>query len=94
MPLFAIICTDKPGHAHVRQATRADHLAYARQSQDKMLVGGPLLGPDGESMVGSLLVMDFPDLEAARAWCADDPYNKAGLFESVVVRPYKKVLPE
>ena len=91
MPLFAIHCTDKPGHAHVRQANRPAHLEYAKKSADKMIVGDPLLTPDREGMTGSLLVVDMPDEAAAREWSANDPYAKAGLFESVIVRPMKGV---
>lgn len=94
MPLFAIYCVDKPGHEHVRAENRPAHLEYSRQFADRMIIGGPMLSADGESMVGSLLVIDLPDEAAAREWCANDPYAKAGLFESVLVRRYKKVLPE
>lgn len=91
--LFAITCLDKPNHLEVRLANRAAHLEYARGNLDKMLVGGPLLADDGQTMVGSLLIIDLPDRAAAEALMANDPYAKAGLFDSVVIRPYKKVLP-
>ena len=39
-------------------------------------------------MVGSLMVMDFPDREAAKAWLANEPFNKDGLFASVAVYAY------
>ncbi len=91
--LFVIYCVDKPGHEEVRLANRAAHLEFARQKADKMLCGGPMLSDDGERMVGSMLVIDLPDRAAAEAMMAADPYVKAGLFESVTIRPYKKVLP-
>lgn len=91
--LFAITCLDKPGHLEVRLANRAAHLDYARPNADKMLAGGPLLADDGETMVGSLLIIDLPDRAAAEAMMASDPYVTAGLFQSVDIRPYKKVLP-
>ena len=37
--------------------------------------------------------MQFDDLAQAKAWADDDPYNKAGLFGSVTITPWKKVLP-
>ena len=43
---------------------------------------------DGETMVGSLMVMDFPDRGAAKAWLANEPFNKGGLFASVAVYAY------
>lgn len=91
--LFCIYCLDKPDHEHVRLATRPAHLDYSRKNLDRMLIGGPLLSEDGVGMIGSMLVIDLPDRAAAEALMAEDPYTKAGLFESVTIRPYKKVLP-
>lgn len=91
--LFAITCLDKPHSLDLRLANRAAHIEYARRNADKMLVGGPLLADDGETMIGSLLIIDLPDRGAADALMAKDPYVTAGLFDSVVIRPYKKVLP-
>ena len=42
-------------------------------------------------MNGSLLVVDFPSLADANAFAANDPYAKAGLFESVIIKPWKIV---
>lgn len=91
--LFAITCFDKPNSRELRMATRAAHLEHARKVADRMLVGGPLLADDGETMIGSLLIIDLPDRAAAEALMAEDPYVTAGLFDSVTIRPYKKVLP-
>ncbi len=90
--LFCIYCLDKPGHEHIRAATRAEHLEYVAKL-DGIIVGGPLLSDDGGRMIGSMLVVDLPDRAAAEALVAGDPYTAAGLFESVMIRPYKKVLP-
>ncbi|MEC7509922.1 MAG: YciI family protein, partial [Pseudomonadota bacterium] len=48
-------------------------------------------GPAG--FTGSLVVAEFDSLEDAQAWAEADPYIEAGVYESVVVKPYKKVLP-
>lgn len=91
--LFAITCLDKPNHQELRLAHRAAHLDYARPNLEKMVAVGPLLSDDGESMIGSLLILDLPDRAAAEALLVNDPYVKAGLFESVIIRPFKKVFP-
>jgi uncharacterized protein YciI len=91
--LFVVHCTDKPNHMDVRLANRSAHLDYARANIDKFIVGGPTLTEDGQGMTGSLLILDFPDRTAVEDFCAKDPYAIAGLFESVVILPYKKVLP-
>jgi hypothetical protein len=86
----ALICLDRPGHEPLRQATREAHLAYIRQT-GVVEMAGPFLSPEG-GMTGSLVVLEVPDLAAARAWAADDPYAKAGLFASVDIRAWKKVI--
>ena len=45
-------------------------------------------------MIGSLLILDLADRKAAEEFAADDPYGKAGLFESVTIHPWRKVLPK
>jgi uncharacterized protein YciI len=89
---FAFYCLDKPGQFELRKANRAAHLDYVAGFQDRLLVGGPFKSDDGDTMVGSLLIMDFDSLDEAREFAAGDPYAKAGLFESVDIRPWMKVL--
>jgi len=48
-------------------------------------------GPAG--FTGSLVVAEFHTLEEAQAWADEDPYVKAGVYEAVTVKPFKKVLP-
>ncbi len=92
--LFAIHCHDKPGHPQTRLANRPAHVAYLAAYRDAIVLAGPLLADDGQSMIGSLLVLDLPDRAAADAFLAGDPYGQAGLFESVSVVPFRKVFPQ
>jgi len=91
--LFAIICHDKKDHGHVRAENRPAHLEYVKGFADKAFAVGPMLSDDGESMVGSLLIFDLADRAAAEDFAANDPYNLAGLFESVTVSRWKIFLP-
>lgn len=92
MPWFAIHCIDKPDSADLRAETRPAHLAHINAFKDQVLVAGPLLRPDGRAM-GSLLIMEFEDRDAAIAFANADPYHLAGLFESRSVTNWHKVLP-
>jgi uncharacterized protein YciI len=92
MPYFAIHCIDKPDSAELRAATRASHLAHVHALGDAVLVAGPLLRPDGRAM-GSLMIIEFDDRDAAVAFAAADPYHLAGLFESRSITNWHKVLP-
>ena len=90
---FLIHCVDKPDSTELRMATRPAHLEYIQGFMDSVVLAGPMLTDDGETMTGSVLIMDLPDRAAAEAFAANDPYNKAGLFASVSVSRWKKVLP-
>ncbi|MQX36089.1 YciI family protein [Roseospira navarrensis] len=91
--LFAVYCLDKPNSKDLRLSTRAAHLEHAKAHTDSIRLGGPLLTDDGEGMVGSLLILDMPDKAAVEAFVRDDPYFQAGLFEAVLIRPFKQILP-
>ena len=87
---FAVICTDKPGALPLRLDNRAAHLAYI-EATGVVEMAGPFLDAEGK-MTGSLVVLSVDSLTAAREWAAGDPYAKAGLFESVDIREWKKVI--
>jgi len=86
---IALICIDKAGALQVRLDNRAAHLDYIAAS-GVVEMAGPFL--DAGAMVGSLVVLDVDDLAAAQDWAAGDPYAKAGLFASVDIREWKKVI--
>ncbi|MBO1076680.1 YciI family protein [Roseomonas marmotae] len=88
--LFAIICQDKPGALELRLATRPSHLEYLDGQAEVVVQGGPVLDAEGKPC-GSLLLVDVADQAAAEALAAGDPYAKAGLFESVTIRPFRSV---
>ena len=92
MPHFAIHCIDKPDSLDLRLATRAEHLAYLQAIGDDILVAGPLLDGEGQP-IGSLLIIDFAERKDAVAFAAADPYALVGLFASVAVTAWRKVLP-
>jgi uncharacterized protein YciI len=87
MALFVLTCIDKPGALEVRMSAREAHLAFLKE-RGVMKLGGPFLDGKGD-MAGSLMIIDVPDLDAARAFSAADPYVRAGLFESVEIRPFR-----
>lgn len=87
---FALICQDKAGQVETRKANRDAHLAYI-DSTGVVEMAGPLLDESG-GMVGSLIVLEVENLQAAQAWANDDPYSHAGLFENVTLSAWNKVL--
>ena len=86
----ALICWDKPGALQIRKDNRSAHLAYI-EATGVVETAGPFLDETGE-MVGSLIVLTVVALDAAKTWAAGDPYAKAGLFQTVTIREWKKVI--
>jgi uncharacterized protein len=86
----ALICLDKPGHLQIRLDNRAAHLAHI-EATGVVEMAGPFLDEAG-AMAGSLIVLGVGSMPEAQDWAAADPYAKAGLFESVSIREWKKVI--
>ncbi len=88
MPLFIVNARDKADALPLRMANRPDHLAWAAGFADKIRMAGPVFADDGETFAGSVFVMDMDTLQDVRDWAAEDPYAKAGVFETVEIRPF------
>ena len=98
--LYAIISEDVANSLPLRKEARADHLARLEtlKEQGRLILAGPHPAIDsnvpGEAgFTGSLVVAEFPSLEAAQQWADADPYIAAGVYAGVTVKPFKKVLP-
>ncbi len=97
---YFIHARDAADSLEKRLAARTDHLARLHELRDqgRLLVAGPLPAIDAEDpgpagFTGSMVVVKFDSLEAAKAWAEADPYVAAGVYERVDVYPYKPVLP-
>jgi uncharacterized protein YciI len=97
---YAIEGRDGPDVLAKRNAARADHLARLEQLRDegRLLLAGPCPAIDAEDpgpagFSGSIVVARFASLDEARVWADADPYVAAGVYASVEVRPFRKVLP-
>ncbi|MEO6339161.1 MAG: YciI family protein [Caulobacteraceae bacterium] len=88
MPMFVVICTDKPNSIDLRLATRPKHLEYVGGPGSPAKLGGPLLDDAGQP-IGSLSIMEAEDRTAIEAFVADDPYALAGLFATVEIKPWR-----
>lgn len=80
---YMIATYDKPGHEHVRDATRAKHLEYLEANVDRMIAGGGFWNDEGTSVIGGLILVDVDSKAEAEAFIANDPFTAADLFERV-----------
>ena len=92
--LFAFILIDKPEHGALRQRVRPEHKAYLGAVAGRIAFAGPFTHDDGQTMLGSLLVIDFPSRDAAHVWLADEPFTKAGLYASTTVHAFVNLWPQ
>jgi uncharacterized protein len=90
---FMAYCLDKAGAIDLRMANRPKHVEYLTSYNDKLIFAGPLLNEKDE-MIGSLLVLDCADRAEMDKFLGNDPYAKAGLFQSVSVHGVKKAFPK
>lgn len=97
---YAIIAHDVAASLDRRLGARPDHLArlQALADEGRLLLAGPhpavdATEPGPAGFTGSLVVAEFDSIEAARRWAEEDPYVSAGVYEDVIVKPFKRVLP-
>lgn len=97
---YCITGTDHPESLERRLAVRPQHLARleALQAEGRLLLAGPFPAIDAEQpgpagFTGSLIVAEFSSLADAEQWAKADPYVDAGVYASVSVKPFRKVLP-
>jgi uncharacterized protein YciI len=97
---YAIISEDVSDSLSKRQQARPAHLARLEELKNlgRLLCAGPHPAIDSEDpgeagFTGSLIIAEFESLAKAEQWADNDPYFAAGVYASVTVKPYKKVLP-
>lgn len=98
--LYVINSTDVTDSLPKRQSARPEHLARLHQLRDegRLILAGPCPAIDSSDpgtagFTGSIIVAEFESLAVAQAWADADPFVSAGVYESVSVKPFKKVLP-
>lgn len=96
--LYLIYAQDVPGTLEQRMAVRPAHLArlQALRDEGRLVVAGPNPAIDSNDpgqagFTGSTVIAEFPSLEAAKSWAAQDPYLDAGVYGEVTVKPFKQV---
>lgn len=92
--LYAFHLIDRPGSAALRLQMRPEHKACLALLQERIAFAGPLLQDDGQTMIGSLLVIDFPSRVAAEAWLAEEPFHRSGLYGSVQIHAFSNLWPQ
>ena len=88
---YLITCTDKANSLDLRLSTREEHIKYLKKIKKKLILAGPILDKN-DNAVGTVLIVDFDNLNALKKFLNDDPYSKVNLFEDVEIVRFKKVI--
>lgn len=90
MPHFIIHCLDAADALPRRLEHYEAHKAYLASAPVRNIVSGPLVSDDGETMIGSLFLVEAADRAAAEAFNAADPFRKAGVWASIHIHRFHK----
>ncbi len=97
---YTIMAEDVPNSLEKRMQARPEHLARLTVLQDagRLMLAGPFPAidsndPSPAGFTGSLIVAEFNNLNEAKAWSDADPYVNAGVYNHVIVKPFRKTLP-
>jgi uncharacterized protein len=96
--LYVIVASDVPNSNQFRDKGRSEHIKRLEvlREQGRLIIAGPNpIENDNKnsSFSGSVVIAEFDSLPQAIKWAEDDPYFKCGAYQSVEVKPFKKVLP-
>ncbi|TDC66973.1 hypothetical protein E1200_15910 [Actinomadura sp. GC306] len=83
---------DRPGSADLRRAMLEEHWSYMDRYAERMTARGPTFGPGGDTLTGSVHIVDLPDPAAARAFAFDEPCYQAGAYRDVLLRRWRNAL--
>lgn len=88
--LYVIYQEDAPGSAALRAEHRPAHFAYLEEHKDILVLGGAMLGDDGETRIGSVLIINVPSRADAERFSENEPLRKAGTFRSVKINHMRR----
>ena len=67
-------------------------VSEALKAEGRLLIAGPNPLPDNpERFSGSLIVAQFASLDDAQSWAEQDPYVDAGVYDEILIKPFKAV---
>jgi uncharacterized protein len=90
---FVIQCRVAENVDEKRLTLRSTHLRFMETNKDRIYCGGPTIGLDGQLEM-MLIILDAADLDSAEAFIQSEPYNQSGVFQQVIIREWRQVLPE
>lgn len=88
--LFIIYCIDRPDVAAIRAATMPAHREYLAAQPIDVVMSGPLTNDAGDTVTGSLFMVEAPDRSAVERFQAADPFFQAGIWATSEIHAFSK----
>ncbi len=89
---FLLVAFDgsDPGALERRMKVRPEHLdkIAVLKKKGNFLLGGAILD-DNQTMIGSMIVYEFPDRKALDESLKEEPYITGGVWQKIDIRPYR-----
>jgi uncharacterized protein YciI len=89
---YLFYCRDRPGSLALRDEHVEAHWAFMDAYAEGMIARGPTYSPGGETVTGSMHIVELPDAAAARVFAYDEPNYRAGVYGEVLVRRWRNCL--
>lgn len=84
--LYIVYCRDDASSsATIRSHLITEHIKYLERNKDIILLGGAMLAEDGQTRLGSALILSVPSWDHAVMFSKNEPFRNAGLYTSVEI---------
>ncbi|MCX5114648.1 YciI family protein [Streptomyces sp. NBC_00378] len=83
---------DRPSSLALREELLEEHWSYMDRYTKQLIARGPTFTDDGETLTGSMHIVDLPDPAAARTFAFDEPNYQAGAYRDVLLRRWRNLL--
>lgn len=90
---FIVHCLDREDALPVRMEHYLAHRKYLASMDSgpvEIVMSGPLVSDDGETMIGSFFLVEANGRGAVEAFNLADPFHHAGIWESVSIHAFDK----
>lgn len=93
MPLFAVHALDRPGALPMRLQHYPAHRAFIEADTEmgvNIILSGPLQSQDGETMIGSLFIIEAENQEAVTHFVHADPFALNAVWETISITRFHR----
>ena len=88
--LWAVICTDNPNTAAIRESVLQPHRDYLKSQKHILVLSGATQSDDGSEAVGSLFILNVSSRAEAKKFSDGDPFTQKGVFKSITITRMRK----